>query len=129
MDVGHDFLNRIVQKYGLAIGHLDHQQFLFKRRHKGITFPGTVGLTRFIRISAPGAHHRFISMNLPDEYKLSGFQTAGNGRAIFLDIKGVITDTKTGIQAAVGSEAMATFAGKNSVLDFRKPVQVWKLEK
>ena len=129
MDVGHDFLNRIVQKYGLAIGHLDHQQFLFKRRHQGITFPGTVGLARFIRISALGAHHRFISMNLPDEYKLSGFQTAGNGRAILLDITGVITDPKASIQAAVRSMAVATFAAKNSVLDLRKPVQVWKLEK
>jgi hypothetical protein len=80
-------------------------------------------------ISAFGAHHRFISMNLPDKYQLSGFQTRGNDRPILLDITRIITDTKAGIQAAVRSIATATVAGKNSVLDFRKPGQVWKLEK
>jgi hypothetical protein len=67
-------------------------------------------------------------MNLPDKNKLSGFQTAGDIRPILLDITRIITDSIAGIQAAVRSMATATFAGKNSVLDFRKPGQVWKLE-
>jgi hypothetical protein len=108
---------------------LDHQKFSFKRRHQGITYPRAVGVTGPMGFSAFGAHHRFNSMNLPDKYKLSGFQTCGNYRPILFDITRIITDTKAGIQAAVRSMAKATSAGKNSVLDFRKPGQVWKLEK
>jgi hypothetical protein len=41
----------------------------------------------------------------------------------------IIADTQAGIQAAVRSGTSAAIAGENSVLDFRKPGQIWKLEK
>jgi hypothetical protein len=129
MDICHYFLKRIIQKYGLAVGHLDHQKFPLKRRHQGITYPRAVEVTGPMGIRAFGAHHRFNSMNLPDKEKLSGFQTCGNDRPILLYITRIIADTKAGIQTAIRSIAKAAFAGKNSVLDFRKPGQVWKLEK
>ena len=64
-----------------------------------------------------------------NKYKISGLQTAGNERPILLNIMGIITNAKAGIQAAVRSKAAPPLASKNPVLDFMEPDQVWKLEK
>jgi hypothetical protein len=129
MNIGDYSTDRIVQQYGLAVSHLDNEDFLRVVGNQGITDKGCLGLIGAMPFGIFGQHQYNRAVILVGKNKVLLSQAARNQHPVPAHMVFFVPCPETDIQAPVRARAMAAIPGKHAVLDIGKPHQIRKLQK